>query len=110
MGIVIRDLLGNDVFGTNSFHHDVSLADARPGTRHSLDFVFPALDLGRGSYTVSTALHTRDVHVARNYDWWDHALAFQVVSGPRRFAIGVSDLPVVLRWDAAEPSRKEARA
>ena len=108
VGIIIRDLLGNDVFGTNTFHHDMSLAHARAGSRHALDFAFPALDLGRGSYTVSVALHTRDVHVARSYDWWDHALAFQVVPGSRRFAIGVSDLPVSLRWDAgAEPAARE---
>jgi lipopolysaccharide transport system ATP-binding protein len=97
-GVLVRDALGNDVFGTNTFHHDRSLRNLPAGSRRTVAFEFPAFDLGRGNYTVSIALHARDVHALRSYDWWDHALALQVVPGNRPFALGVADLPVDIRW------------
>jgi len=66
-----------------------------------VDFDFPHLDLGVGSYSVSAALHTRDTHVAANFDWWDRALVFEVVPGRRPVSVGVAALDVGARWTGA---------
>ncbi len=98
VGILIRDRLGNDVFGTNSFHHDVSRHDVQAGNIIAIEFDFPSLHLGRGSYTLTVALHKRDTHLTANYDWWDRALVFQVVPNDAPLSIGVCNLPVSVRW------------
>lgn len=110
VGILIRDRLGNDVFGTNTYHHAVSRKDLAQGESFVVNFNFAALNLGCGSFSVTVALHSRDVHVAANYDWWDRALVFQVFPGTAPQSIGVCDLPLTINWSpppslrAADPS------
>lgn len=99
-GILIRDRLGNDVFGTNTWHLGSSQKNVRAGDRWSVTFRFPELNLGVGNYSVTFALHSADAHVSNNYDWWNQALVFQVVPGNGFRAIGVSYLPVVSQWAA----------
>lgn len=94
VGILLRDRLGNDVFGTNSFHHGANMIGIEAGTQVLARFSFANLYLGIGSYSVTAALHNRDTHIASNYDWWDQALVFQVVPGDFPTSIGVSAIPV----------------
>lgn len=98
VGILIRDRFGNDVFGTNTYHHGVSKKNMRKGEAFKVDFNFAALNLGRGSFSLTVALHSRDAHVVANYDWWDRALVFEIVSGGRPISIGTCDLPVLINW------------
>lgn len=98
VGILIRDRLGNDVFGTNSFHHGVSRHNIQAEDMTVIEFEFPSLNLGRGSYTLTVALHSRDSHLTANYDWWDRAMVFQVVPDDSYLSIGVCNMPVVVRW------------
>lgn len=104
VGILIRDRLGNDVFGTNTYHHAVSRKNVAQGDAFAVDFNFVALNLGCGSFSVTVALHSRDVHVAANYDWWDRALVFQVFPGTAPQSIGVCDLPLTINWSPSQPS------
>ena len=109
-GILIRDRVGNDVFGTNTFHYGAWQRDLSPGRRLRAEFAFDALSLGVGTFSVTTALHARESHVAANYDWWDRALVFQVVPGNHPPAVGVCRLPVRVSWDerlVEEPSPRE---
>ena len=98
-GILLRDALGNDVFGTNTFHHGQVIPAPTAGSEWRLRFDIASLALGRGSYSISAALHSHDTHVADNYDWWDQALVFQVVPGEHPLSIGVCDLPVGIRTE-----------
>jgi len=100
VGVLIRDRLGNDVFGTNTFHLGMSHAALNAGEEVAVDFVFPEMALGAGSYSITAALHSRDTHLALNYDWWDRSLVFQVVAGPGPVAVGVCRLPVSAHWHA----------
>ena len=96
VGILLRDRLGNDVFGTNTMHHGSS-APRREGERFCAEFRFASLPLGSGSYSITAALHSLDNHIAGNYDWWDRALVFVVLAqGPE--SVGVCRLPVVVGW------------
>ena len=100
-GILVRDRLGNDVFGTNTFHLGACLTDVHAGTRAIVEFTLPRLCLGVGSYSVTAALHTGDSHVAASFDWWDRALVFRVLAGEGPVSIGVCVLDVEARWVTA---------
>src|SRR5207249_3441774 len=91
-----------------TYHLGASAADIAPADRMTLDFVFPALNLGTGSYSVTAALHTGDSHIAMNFDWWDHALVFQVVPGRRPTSVGTVALDVTAQWLDAERKPVEA--
>jgi lipopolysaccharide transport system ATP-binding protein len=96
VGLLLRDRLGNEVFGTNTHHLGLSdqLHDVKAGARISLTFAIDKLNLGPGSYSLTVAAHGADNHLAGNYDWWDQALILEVGfgSGPR--FNGVMRLPV----------------
>lgn len=107
-GILIRDHLGNDVFGTNTFHHGMVIDHPARGSSYRLRFSMPAMVLGRGTYSVSVALHQKDTHVTASYDWWDRALVFQVVPGDAPFSIGTCILPVSVTIEANPVEYTEA--
>jgi len=91
-GYMIKDRLGQPVFGTNTHHLGVDMRHLAKGDRLTLVFSFPA-NIGLGSYSVSTALHVADTHLAANYEWRDLALMFNVVNLNRNQFVGVSWIP-----------------
>ncbi len=94
VGFLIRDRLGNDVYGTNSWHLGAKkLREVPVGAAARVDCRIPALNLGPGSYSVTVALHSDITHLEDNYDWWDKALVFEVVRGTETFFTGVAQLP-----------------
>jgi len=105
VGIVIRDRLGNDVFGTNTFHLGASRTDLRIGERVHAEFEFPSLALNVGSYSITVALHAGHAHTSANFDWWDRALVIQVVQGNAPTVIGVCVFPITVTWSASGTTR-----
>ena len=91
-GYLIKDRLGQPVFGTNTHHLKVEMAQLKKGELVTLAFAFPA-NIGLGSYSVSTALHVAETHLAANYEWRDQALMFNVVNVNRETFVGVNWLP-----------------
>jgi lipopolysaccharide transport system ATP-binding protein len=100
VGFLVRDRLGNDIFGTNTYHLKLPLS-VKPGQAFAVTFEIPSLRLGLGHYSVSVALHTHDTHVEDNFDWWDQALVFQVIPGQHPQFIGVCHLTVTAKVDLA---------
>jgi len=94
VGLLIKDRLGNDVFGTNTFHLLEKLGPVGPGDCKGVRFEFPALALGPGHYSVTLAAHASADHLAGNYDWWDHALTFQVMPAAGTHTIGICHMPM----------------
>ena len=94
LGFLIRDRVGNDAFGTNTFHLDAPTASLVPGQRYECRFDIAALALGQGHYSISVALHESDTHLIANHDWWDQALVFQVLPGNEPHRIGIANLAV----------------
>ncbi len=103
-GILIRDRLGNDVFGTNTFHFGDSQLDVAAGERLVVEFAFPALNLGVGSYSITAALHAGERHTIANFDWWDRAQVFQVVPADGPMVVGVCALTVSVSWRDSAPT------
>jgi len=96
IGFDIRDRLGNDIFGTNTFHLDAPLQSYRTGDSLGVEFSI-TLNLGCGNYSISVSIHSHDTHLAENYDWWDRCLVFQVVPGNTFRSIGAAWLPVEMK-------------
>lgn len=96
IGILIRDRVGNDVFGTNSFHVAPIQGTYEPGEVLVVDFDVP-LSLGPGTYTLTVAAHSGAGHLVDNYDWWDKPIGFEIVPGAEPYFIGSTWLPVRIR-------------
>lgn len=96
MGVMLKDRLGQVVFGVNTFHSHQVLTDLKPGQTVALEFEFDA-NLGPGHYSVTVALHAGANHVQSNYDWRDLALMFEVINVGKEEFVGVSWLPHTLR-------------
>ncbi len=97
LGYMIKDRLGQPVFGTNTHHLGARLGPLANGETLVLAFDFPA-NIGVGSYSVSTALHVGDSHLAANYEWRDLALMFNVINIDRDAFVGVNWIPPVLEY------------
>jgi lipopolysaccharide transport system ATP-binding protein len=97
VGFLIRDALGNDMFGTNTYHLEHRRFGLAQGARFVCDFDIRDMALGVGHYNMSVALHSDMTHVSGNYDWWDRALTFEVVPGRAPHSIGVVALDVTCR-------------
>ena len=79
LGFRIKDRLGQNIFGTNTFHKLAPINGLKAGQRFRANWRFP-LNLGPGSYSVATALHSSDNHLSQNYEWRDLALVFEVMN------------------------------
>jgi len=92
VGYMIKDRLGQPIFGTNTHHMGFALRDLDQGDVATFRFRFQAA-LGPGSYSVAIALHSRDTHITDNYEWRDLALLFNVVNLTRPYFVGNAWLP-----------------
>lgn len=92
LGYVIKDRFGQPVFGTNTHYLGCSLRSLQAGERVEYRFDFPA-NLGVGSYSVALALHASESHIARNYEWRDLALLFNVVNLGKETFVGLAWIP-----------------
>lgn len=106
VGFVIRDRLGGDVFGTNTFHLDAATSRGTPDRVLEVRFRLP-LHLGVGTYSVTVAVHVEDAHTHGNYHWLDNVLAFQIVPVGAPAFVGVVNLPVRVE-SRAFPDVREA--
>jgi lipopolysaccharide transport system ATP-binding protein len=99
VGYMIKDRLGQPIFGTNTYHLERILAPRR-GEQISYSFHFPA-NLGIGNYSLAVSLHKGDEHVAGNYEWRDLAYVFTVVNPAHSPFIGTTWLPPTLEVSRA---------
>ena len=92
LGYMIKDRLGQPMFGTNTHHMGRPLDDLRSGEEIAFTFRFAAV-LGAGGYSVAVALHGTDTHLVDNYQWRDLALLFNVVNMSRDTFVGHAWMP-----------------
>ena len=89
LGYMIKDRLGQSIYGTNTYHLGKCLLDLDAGEIIEFLFQFNA-DLGPGSYSVSVALTSTEDHLVHNYEWRDLALVFHVVNMSSSYFIGIA--------------------
>ena len=92
LGYMIKDRLGQPVFGTNTHHTKQVLENVAAGTKVDYRIDFP-MNFGQGSYSISTALVSTDTHLVNNYEWRDLALVFKVANMSRMEFVGSAWVP-----------------
>jgi ABC-type polysaccharide/polyol phosphate transport system ATPase subunit len=93
-GLLLRNRLGVEVFGTNTKVEDRELEPARAGVTLEVDFAFPCWLAGQ-DYTITAAIQHDD---GMSIDWVDDAVSFRVINS--RQVAGQACLPVEVssRW------------
>jgi lipopolysaccharide transport system ATP-binding protein len=96
LGYMIKDRLGQEVFGTNTHHSEQQLENLTAGSAFEYRVRF-AMNVGAGSYSVSTALVSSDTHLVNNYEWRDLALVFTVINIDKNYFVGIAWMPPVIK-------------
>jgi lipopolysaccharide transport system ATP-binding protein len=92
VGILIRNRIGMDVYGTNTKIEQIDLGSFNPGEELEIDFSFDCW-LTPHQYTITVATQYSD---GSSHDWLDDVITFDVLS--RRQAAGVTDLRAKIDW------------
>ncbi|WEN14951.1 ABC transporter ATP-binding protein [Rhodanobacter sp. AS-Z3] len=92
LGYMIKDRLGQPVFGTNTHHTKQVLDNVHAGQCFEFRISFP-MNFGQGSYSISTALVSTETHLVNNYEWRDLALVFSVSNMSRAVFVGTAWVP-----------------
>jgi lipopolysaccharide transport system ATP-binding protein len=79
LGYMIKDRLGQPMYGTNTHLKELPLSDVGAGEDVIYRFAFP-MNLGPGTYSVATAIVSTETHLVNNYEWRDLALVFTVMN------------------------------
>lgn len=90
VGIMIRDKFGQDIFGTNTFHHQQNI-DFKAGYYYDCNFTLP-LNIGTGKYSITAAIHSQDTHLEECAHWFDHATDFEVAGITGEMFVGLCRL------------------
>ena len=92
LGYMIKDRLGQPVYGTNTYHLGRVLEDVQVNSHVEYRFKFDA-NLGPGTYSITVALQGSDTHLGANFEWRDLALVFGVLNTGKNEFVGVAWLP-----------------
>jgi lipopolysaccharide transport system ATP-binding protein len=87
VGYMIKDRLGQPIYGTNTHLKEKPIYDVNPGEEIVYQFRFQA-NLGPGSYSIAVALTHDETHLIKNYEWRDLALVFNVVNLTKSYFAG----------------------
>jgi lipopolysaccharide transport system ATP-binding protein len=92
VGILIRNRIGMEIYGTNTRIEQLDLGTFEAGEELDIDFQFECW-LTPQHYTVTVATQYSD---GSSHDWLDDVLSFEVLA--RRQAAGVTDLRAQIQW------------
>jgi lipopolysaccharide transport system ATP-binding protein len=98
VGMLIRNRLGVEVFGTNTKIENVDLGSFRAGDRVTASFAFRCF-LTRGDYTLTVATQ---YDTGASQDWLDDAVQFTVVD--ERDTAGIASFRTDVRYEVTRAS------
>ncbi len=96
VGVLIRNRLGIDVFGTNTRIEGVDLGRVAAGETFEVEFTFDCL-LTRQDYTLTVATQYREGY---SQDWLDDVISFSVVDA--RDVAGLANFKTKVNWRRVE--------
>ncbi|WP_151636852.1 ABC transporter ATP-binding protein [Noviherbaspirillum aerium] len=108
LGYMIKDRLGQPMYGTNTSLKDRPMDEVQPGEELTYAFTFP-MNLGQGSYSIATALSSTETHLVNNYEWRDLALVFTVMNISHENFAGCAWLDPAINIDRMEPALLEGK-
>ncbi len=79
LGYMIKDRLGQTIYGTNTWHTKQPVYNLVKGDVVTYSIRF-SMNLGPGTYSISTALVNTETHMDKNYEWRDLAYVFEVAN------------------------------
>jgi lipopolysaccharide transport system ATP-binding protein len=97
LGYMIKDRLGQSIFGTNTHYLKEPISKLRDGNTINYSFKFDA-NIGVGSYSIAIAAHSGDSHIVDNYEWRDNALIFHITNASHKEFIGTAWIPPTLTY------------
>lgn len=108
VGFMLRNRLGEDVFGTNLLYEGHEMPPRRAGDRVSVDFVMDLPYLRAGYYHFSPAVADGSMDNYEHCDWIDNAFALEIVE--RSTTYGHMRVPIATRFlvasdDGETPAR-----
>ena len=89
LGFMIKDRLGQAIYGINTHRLDKPVTDLSAGERVTFRFAFD-MRLGKGNYSVALSLSRLDSHLDRNFEWRDYGLVFHVINNRQEDFVGCS--------------------
>lgn len=101
LGFLIKDRLGQALYGINTHRLGQALDDLRAGEEVVYRFAFPA-NLGKGNYSIATSLSRFDSHLDANYEWRDFAAIFHVINARKPDFVGCVSLDAALSVERGE--------
>ena len=101
VGLLIRNRIGMEVYGTNTRVEQMALGQFEPGDELDLEFQFECW-LAPQPYTLTVATQNAD---GSSHDWLDDVLAFEVLDA--RALAGVVNLRAKIEWQK-KPARERA--
>ena len=90
VGILIKDKFGQNIFGTNTYHHNIPLSFEKDKD-YIINFEMP-LNIGVGKYSITAAIHSNDNHLDNCSHWLENACSFQVAGIEGNSFIGLAKL------------------
>jgi len=89
LGFLIKDRLGQPMYGINTHRQDQAVTDLVAGERVTFRFGFD-MRLGKGNYSIALSLSRLDSHLDRNFEWRDYGLVFHVINNRQEDFVGCS--------------------
>jgi len=90
IGIIVRDRFGQDIFGTNSKHHNLEFS-FHEGYSYICKFDMD-MNIGVGKYSLTTAIHSSFDHLEECVHWVDNACEFEIAGVKGNLFIGICRL------------------
>lgn len=108
MGFMIKDRFGQIMYGINTYRLGQSIGNLSAGDQVICSFDF-RVNLGKGHYSVSTAISKIESHLSNNYEWCDGGFIFSVLNTKKPDFVGSVALDPALsirHFPHASQSRK----
>jgi lipopolysaccharide transport system ATP-binding protein len=107
VGIMIKDRLGQEIFGVNTFVRERAIGPVEAGQVVEAGFAMP-MNLGVGLYSVTAAVHAGANHIEQCYDWVEQATTIQILPNPLEPFTGLVRLEPQIEISRAPASAREA--
>lgn len=107
LGFVIKDRLGQFMYGINSYRLNKTMENLSAGDQLWCCFQF-VINLGKGNYSISTGISQKESHLAENYEWRDGGFVFSVLNTKKPDFVGCASLDATLDIQHVSKSVSEA--
>jgi len=89
LGFLIKDRLGNAVFGTNTCQTKQVIHNIKKDEYYSYKINYTS-NIGVGNFSISIALTSDKSHLEHNYAWHDLAVVFEVINNSKQQFVGLN--------------------